>query len=93
MISYIEDTMHARYLFWLRSKLTAALMRSRPRISRMALQTMPSAWTLDEKFAVIRDLFKFAISHRVRDKKGIGESNPRKSPRKTKHHYNRKKTH
>lgn len=51
------------------------------------------ACTLDEKFAVIRDLFKFAISHRVRDKKGIGESNPRKPPRKTKHHYNRKKTH
>lgn len=51
------------------------------------------ACTLDEKFAVIRDLFKFAISHRVRDKKGIGESNPRKPPRKTKHHYNCKKTH
>ena len=51
------------------------------------------ACTLDEKFAVVRDLFRFAISHRVRDKKGTGESDPRKPPRKTKHNYNCKKTH
>lgn len=51
------------------------------------------AYTLDEKFAVIRDLFRFAISHKVRDKKCTGESNPRKPPGKTKHHYNYKKTH
>lgn len=51
------------------------------------------AVTLDEKFAVVKSLLSFAISHRVRDKKGSGESNPRRSPRKAKYHYNRKKTH
>lgn len=49
--------------------------------------------TLTEKFAVIQDIFTFAISHRVRDKKGCGESNPRNIPRKVKHHYNNKATH
>ena len=49
--------------------------------------------TLTEKFTVIRDIFRFAISHRVRDKKGCGESNPRDIPRKVKHHYNNKATH
>jgi len=38
-------------------------------------------------------IFSFAISHRVQDKKGSGESNPRKPPRKVKHHYNNKTTH
>lgn len=51
------------------------------------------AETLSEKFNVIRDIFSFAISHRVQDKKGSGESNPRKPPRKVKHHYNNKTTH
>jgi len=51
------------------------------------------AETLSEKFNVIRDIFSFAISHRVQDKKGTGESNPRKPPRKVKHHYNNKTTH
>ena len=49
--------------------------------------------TLTEKFTVIRGIFRFAISHRVRDKKGCGESNPRDIPRKVKHHYNNKATH
>lgn len=51
------------------------------------------AATLREKFSIIRCIFGFAISHRVRDKKGSGESNPRTVPRKTKHHYNNKTTH
>lgn len=51
------------------------------------------AVTLDEKFAVVKSLLSFAISHRVRDKKGSGESTPRRSPRKAKYYYNRKKTH
>lgn len=51
------------------------------------------AETLSEKFAVIRAIFDFAISHRVWDKKGCNESAPRKEPRKVKHHYNNKQTH
>ena len=49
--------------------------------------------TLAEKFCIIRCIFDFAISHRVRDKKGSGESRPRMVPRKVKHHYNNKTTH
>ncbi len=49
--------------------------------------------TLPEKFNVIRDIFSFAISHRVQDKKGIGEPNPHKPPRNVKHHYNNKATY
>ena len=49
--------------------------------------------TSAEKFTVIRYIFDFAISHRVQDKKGCGESNPRTVPRKVKHHYNNKATH
>ena len=29
-----------------------------------------------EKFTVIHEIFEFAISHRVQDKKGSGESKP-----------------
>ena len=46
-----------------------------------------------EKFTVIREIFEFAITHWVQDKKGSGESNPRTVPRKVKHHYNNKATH
>ena len=49
--------------------------------------------TRAEKRAVIQYIFRFAISTRVRDKKGCGESHPRKEPRKVKHHYNNKATH
>ena len=49
--------------------------------------------TLTEKFSIIRCIFDFAISHRVRDKKGSGESSLRTIPRKVKHHYNNKSTH
>lgn len=49
--------------------------------------------TVSEKRAVVQYIFSFAISTRVRDKKGCGESNPRKEPRKVKHHYNNKATH
>ena len=51
------------------------------------------AGTLTEKFCIIRCIFDFAISHRVRDKKGSGESRPRTVPRKVKHHYNNRTTH
>lgn len=51
------------------------------------------AETMSEKFAVIHAVFQFAISHRVWDKKGCGESAPRSDPRKVKHHYNSKRTH
>lgn len=46
-----------------------------------------------EKRAVIRHIINFAISTRVCDKKGCGESHPRKNPRNVKHHYNNKATH
>lgn len=46
-----------------------------------------------EKHAIIRDIFDFAIHHRVIDKKGTGESAPRQEPRKVKWHYNVKLTH
>ena len=46
-----------------------------------------------EKYGIIRCIFDFAVSHRVRDKKGSGESNLRTTPRKVKHHYNNKTTH
>ena len=49
--------------------------------------------TLTQKFDIIHCIFDFAISHRVQDKKGSGESNPRTVPRKVKHHYNNKTTH
>lgn len=49
--------------------------------------------THTEKFAIIRCILDFAISHRVQDKKGNGESNPRTQPRNVKHHYNNKTTH
>lgn len=51
------------------------------------------AETFTEKRSVIRLIFDFAISHRVRDKKGSGESTQRKKPRKVKYHYNNKATH
>ena len=46
-----------------------------------------------EKRAVIKYIIGFAISTRVCDKKGSGESHPRKNPRQVKHHYNNKATH
>lgn len=49
--------------------------------------------TCTEQREVIRYIFCFAISTRVRDKKGNGESHPRKNPRNVKHHYNCKATH
>ena len=49
--------------------------------------------TCTEQREVIRYIFCFAISTRVRDKKGNGESHPRKKPRNVKHHYNCKTTH
>ena len=49
--------------------------------------------TLTEKFTIIQGIFRFAISHKVQDKKGCGESNPRTVPRNVKHHYNNKATH
>lgn len=49
--------------------------------------------TRTEKWDIIRYILSFAISTRVRDKKGCGESNPRKKPRSVKHHYNNKATH
>ena len=36
--------------------------------------------TLTQKFAIIRCIFDFAISHRVQDKKGSGVSSPRTVP-------------
>ena len=51
------------------------------------------AETQTEKLGVIRCIFDFAISHRVQDKKGSGESSPRTVPRNVKHHYNNKTTH
>ena len=44
-------------------------------------------------FDVIKGIFDYALAHRVRDKKGTNESNPRNSPRSVKFHYNRKATH
>lgn len=61
-------------------------------LSRRLPEYMDSE-TPTEKLTVIRDIFSFAISHRVRDKKGWGESNPRNIPRKVQHHYNNKATH
>ena len=46
-----------------------------------------------EKLQFIRSIYDFAISHRVVDKKGRGETHPRQEPRKVKHHYNNKRTH
>ena len=51
------------------------------------------AETPAQKLGVIRCIFDFAISHRVQDKKGSGESSPRTVPRNVKHHYNNKTTH
>lgn len=46
-----------------------------------------------EKYEIIRNIFQFGIAHTVIDKKGREESNPRNEPRKTKFHYNVKRTH
>lgn len=51
------------------------------------------AETPAQKLGIIRCIFDFAISHRVQDKKGSGESSPRTVPRNVKHHYNNKTTH
>ena len=46
-----------------------------------------------ERFAVIKHIFDFLIKHRVVDRKGSGESNPRNVPRNVKNHYNIRYTH
>lgn len=46
-----------------------------------------------EKRGILHHIFGFLIRHKVRDKKGIGESNPRNEPRAVKHHINVKYTH
>ena len=51
------------------------------------------AETRSEKAQIIRAVYDFAIHHRVIDKKGSGETQPRQGPRKVKHHYNNKRTH
>ncbi len=51
------------------------------------------AETESEKQSIIKHIFKFLIVHKVIDKKGAGESFPRKEPRKVKHHMNVKTTH
>ena len=47
----------------------------------------------DKKMSIIKYIYNFATKNRVVDKKGTGESNPRKEPRKTKYYYNVKYTH
>ena len=56
-------------------------------------QEYMDAETSAEKMSVIRYILKFAISHKVVDKKGTGESSPRPKPRDCKNHYNVKNTH
>lgn len=51
------------------------------------------AENISEKRKILHAVISFAISHRVWNKKGCGESAPRKNPRKVKHHYNNKMTH
>ena len=46
-----------------------------------------------ERFDVIKHIFKFLLSHKVVDRKGSGESNPRTQPRNVKNHYNVRYTH
>lgn len=46
-----------------------------------------------EKAQIIEDLCRFAIHHRVINKKGTGESSPRDKPRNVKWHANVKLTH
>lgn len=46
-----------------------------------------------EKQKVLHYILNFGISHRVQNKKGTGQSFPRGTPRKVKHHYNVKITH
>ena len=47
----------------------------------------------EEQYSIIRYILDFAMKHKVVDKKGIGESNPRPIPRAAKYCYNKKKTH
>ena len=46
-----------------------------------------------EKSRIIRHIYAFLISRPVIDKKGSGESNPRKEARKVPYHHNVKYTH
>lgn len=46
-----------------------------------------------ERMGIIKHIYNFLIQHRVVDKKGCGESNPRKKPRDVKNHYNSRYTH
>lgn len=46
-----------------------------------------------EKHCIIKNIFNFMIHHPVIDKKGTGESNPRKLARNVDWHYNVKLTH
>ena len=51
------------------------------------------AETMHERLDVIKHIMRFLVCHRVVDKKGGGESNPRLEPRKVKNHYNVRYTH
>ncbi len=51
------------------------------------------ARSISEKQGVIKYIIGFAVKHKVVDKKGKGESNPRAKPRDSKFHYNIKFTH
>lgn len=51
------------------------------------------AETTQDGLKIIKHIFEFLIKNPVVDKKGCGESNPRKEPRKVKNHYNVRNTH
>ena len=51
------------------------------------------AETHAEKYSIIRHIIGFLIRRPVVDKKGTGESHPRKKARNVKNHYNVKRTH
>ena len=49
--------------------------------------------TSSKEYEVVRYILGKFINKRVVDKKGLGESNPRRIPRAVKNHYNRRTTH
>ena len=71
------------------NELIGCLVRRFPLYMDLFLEGAPTS----KLYTIIKDIYSFAIRHRVIDKKGKDESNPRKEPRKVKNHYNRKRTH
>ena len=77
---------------WLKHEYKTNMNELAGELSRH-LPDLLDADTPYEKHCIIKNIFNFMIHHPVIDKKGTGESNPRKLARNVDWHYNVKLTH